>query len=326
MEKNAQELFDLIISKGATIIEGFASEHKPENVILDFKEKSNPDGSKPMSQDDKNNYAKALSGFANSSGGVLVWGVGERRIDDFMSAYHKKPISNLARFVQNLETLLPEAVVPRVEGVRNEPIKISDNQDRGYVVTLIPESVKPPHRAELKLHQYYKRSGDSFRAMEHFDIEDMFGRRTRPDLVLNIGFKTIDTGQGMLHKYKLIAKIKNEGRGLSKYYGFDIQFPRSALTKSEIGDAISKPDRIQIRDDTVDLVTLSYRSKKPDPPIFPGETITILPNNYYGGHVNYCVDGKVFSDFDNRELKLNIYCDGAATKDSMVSFSDLNEF
>jgi hypothetical protein len=326
--RNAQELFDFIISKGSAAIDEFISEHKPENLILDFKAKSDSDGNKPLNTNDKSNFAKALSGFANSSGGVLVWGVGEEKVDGIRVAYVRKPISNLTRFVQNLEALLPEAVVPSVEGVRIEPIKISDKDDKGYVVVLIPESPKPPHRAEFKLHQYFKRSGDSFLAMEHFEIEDMFGRRARPDLVFEVAYETIDIKQD-LHKYKLVITIKNEGRGLAKYYGFDFQFPRLALERAEsagLGHAISKVERIRVSNENNNLILLSYRSKRSDPPLFPGEVVKILPSNYYGGRVNYCVDNKVFTAFNDRKLKLTIYCDNAPTKDMWIPFSKLNKF
>jgi len=331
MTENAQELFELIISKGGAIIEEFVHENRPENVFLDFKEKKSADGRKALSDDDKNNFAKALSGFANSSGGVLIWGVGEKRIDDSTVAYQKMPISNLSMFIKNLESLLPEAVVPDVDGVRNEAIKIEDDQDNGYVVTLVPESARPPHRAEFKLHQYYKRSGDSFRTMEHFDIEDMFGRRACPDLVLEIGHTTIAREQHF-HRYSLTATVRNDGRAMSRYYGFDLQFPKLALDKvrsSRQGIRITNPERMRIKETINDLVVLSYKTGQKDPPIFPGEKVTILPNEEQpnsAGYVNYYVDSAIWSAFKNRDLSVAVYCDGAATKEFRISFSELNEF
>src|SRR5262245_16711236 len=49
-----------------------------EHLYLEFKEKENrtrPSVTKP----DRDHLAKALSGFANSDGGLLVWGVEARR-------------------------------------------------------------------------------------------------------------------------------------------------------------------------------------------------------------------------------------------------------
>ena len=39
--------------------------------------------------------------------------------------------------------------------------------------------------AKLGENRYYKRSGDSFYQMEHFDLEDMFGRRRKPKLKMS---------------------------------------------------------------------------------------------------------------------------------------------
>jgi predicted HTH transcriptional regulator len=53
-------------------------DNEPESLYVDFKEVANP--TNPMKQnDDKENFAKALSGFANSNGGVLIWGVREEK-------------------------------------------------------------------------------------------------------------------------------------------------------------------------------------------------------------------------------------------------------
>jgi hypothetical protein len=47
-----------------------------EGLYLDFKQKSDRWG--PALNDDKANLAKAISGFANTDGGLIVWGVKAR--------------------------------------------------------------------------------------------------------------------------------------------------------------------------------------------------------------------------------------------------------
>ncbi|MBW9235526.1 ATP-binding protein, partial [Leptospira santarosai] len=56
-------------------------EQQEENLFLDFKLKTDATSSN-LSKDDKKNYAKALSGFSNTSGGIIIWGVDCRKNEE----------------------------------------------------------------------------------------------------------------------------------------------------------------------------------------------------------------------------------------------------
>ena len=64
--------------------------------------------------------------------------------------------------------------------------------------------------AKLGEDRYYKRSGDSFYKLEHFDLEDMFGRRPKPKLECAIRIIGNDLDS------RIIIGIRNEGRGSAK--------------------------------------------------------------------------------------------------------------
>jgi predicted HTH transcriptional regulator len=155
-------------------IENYVESSQEEHLLLDFKTISKPDLS---NSDDKRNLAKALSGFANSSGGMIVWGVDARKSkpDGPDVAIGSKEIERLGLFLSRLNELSGAFVRPVVDGVRHRTIETAP--DRGFAVTMIPESAASPHMALGGEGRYYKRSGASFYPMEHFDIADMFGRR-----------------------------------------------------------------------------------------------------------------------------------------------------
>jgi hypothetical protein len=197
-------------------IDAFIKDKQEENLHLEFKTIEHAE----LSKNDKKIFAKALSGFANSSGGVVIWGVEARKNNEGIDcATTKQPISPLSMFISRLNELTGEFVDPLVDGVQHKKIQISE--DEGFAVTLVPASDSGPHMAKGGEDRYYKRSGDSFYKMEHFDSEDMFGRRKKPKLSLytNIREKRENS--------QIIIGIINEGRGVAKapYLAFSVDHP-----------------------------------------------------------------------------------------------------
>ena len=189
-------------------VKKYIDQHQQEHLQLEFKTINN---SSMNSSDDKRNLAKALSGFANSTGGVLIWGVEtDKRQDGIDAANGAKEIEPLDLFISRLNQLTGEAVNPMVEGVLHRALNNPDQNNIGFAVTLVPASDSGPHMAKLGENRYYKRSGDSFYQMEHFDIEDMFGRRKKPKLELFT--EIIGKGRNTM----IVIGITNIGRGTAK--------------------------------------------------------------------------------------------------------------
>jgi len=72
----AISLFEQFKSGGIGLLSRLVEEEWQEDLLLEFK---TIEGScAPMAKPDRKNFAIALSGFANSDGGVIVWGVDAR--------------------------------------------------------------------------------------------------------------------------------------------------------------------------------------------------------------------------------------------------------
>lgn len=210
------DLVDFYQSIDEEKIRDFVSSGQEEMLSLDFKTVSGAS----LSREDRKNLAKALSGFANSSGGLIIWGVDARKNKEGIDcACDVREIESLQLFLSKLNEHTGQFVNPFVDGVMHK--KIVTSQDRGFAVTLIPASDSGPHMAKAGEDRYYKRSGDSFRKMEHFDIEDMFGRRKKPKLSLYtdiIQKGTVSGGpKGIRYRCSVIIGIENKGRGTAKY-------------------------------------------------------------------------------------------------------------
>lgn len=195
-------------------VERFVKERKIETLQLEFKTVAD----RPMrNNDDKKNLARALSGFANSDGGIVVWGVHTDKVEDIDVAVSESPIPNVQAFEGRLLELESEAVNPIVDGVRHKVLRRDDGS--GFVATLVPASDRGPHMAKLSEDRYYKRSGTSFLRCEHFDLDDMFGRRPKPNLALTT---RINAGVHMetnciTYQFNVLLGIHNSGRGIARH-------------------------------------------------------------------------------------------------------------
>jgi len=190
----------------------FVDEHYQENHTLDFKTLGLEEGWQGLTKVEKKNLAKGLSGFANTGGGILVWGVeASKDADGVDAASGLSPIPNVGRALSVLQSATHQAASPPVPGVEHKPI---DSEGAGYIVTFVPESDSTPHMAKFGLDHYYARCGDSFVKMEHQQIADMFGRRPHPKLEIYHEITRDDTGQGGMW---VEIGIQNAGRATAHH-------------------------------------------------------------------------------------------------------------
>ena len=110
----------------------------------------------------------------------------------------------------------------------NHVIYEDGSDTEGYVVSYIPKSPNPPHRAESEgLKQYYVRYGESFKIAEHYELEFMFGKRSVPVLNVFWGVKleAVETrGRKTFYKCRLNIGITNQGRAIAKYVCFKLRY------------------------------------------------------------------------------------------------------
>ena len=78
----------------------------------------------------------------------------------------------------------------------------------------------PPHRVTLHLdgvkNHYFVRSGNSFQIASHTMLEDMFGRRPKPELSLAVKTKHSGAPGVDRQRFTIILGIVNSGRGVAK--------------------------------------------------------------------------------------------------------------
>lgn len=181
-----RELYDRLLEEGEAGIDRLIAERTQESLQLDFKRKEVGRNGE-FSPNDRKILAEALSGFANSAGGLLIIGVDARKgADGIDCAQAARPIVDIRRFLADTNTEIGRLVQPRLDGVTLAAIESDRDPGSGYLLVHVERSERRPHRSEAKAQKgYFKRVGDSFFEMEHYDIEDAFSRITSPVLDLN---------------------------------------------------------------------------------------------------------------------------------------------
>jgi hypothetical protein len=198
--------------------------------------------------DIRENLSKAISAFANSGGGIIVFGLENPQnawqIDDGgIELIIKKPSTRewLEDVIPTLiELPLPSFNVYVIQG-KSDASQIVTG--RGIFVIEIPDSDQAPHQAIDK--RYYARVGGKSRPIGHLLVTDIFGRRQLPKIQLEFDIEMsnyIDQGlfppvsssllgQNLNNepekktKFELIVSARNTGRVFAKYVNSFVYIP-----------------------------------------------------------------------------------------------------
>jgi hypothetical protein len=161
-------------ANGESEIDRLISLGEQESFYIDFKEVTTNLFDNKLSDSDRKNYAKAISGFSNTSGGLLIWGIKEQ--DD---KFTKNKIDNPNNFVKILNNEVSLLTLPSQKEVNSFAIKDSNN--KGFVITEIPKYYFSPVQIITGIkdiqYRYYIRSGSSFVPANHDLLTGLYNRQ-----------------------------------------------------------------------------------------------------------------------------------------------------
>lgn len=154
-----------------------------ENLHLDYKAAD----SLGKTDGKKKEISKDISAFANSDGGVIIYGVSEFNEPDKKHLPEKiDPINRYEYSKEWLEQIINSNISPKIKGLEIIPIQIGGDADnKSIYVVDIPQS-NTAHQANDK--KYYKRYNFQSIAMEDYEIKDIINRMNKTDI--RISFKT----------------------------------------------------------------------------------------------------------------------------------------
>lgn len=224
MTDRAQAFFESLSSAAA--VQSLVGE--PENLYFDAKICA-----VPLSKEDKKHLAEGLSGFANSDGGVLVYGLvakgGDQKTPDVVSSV--KPVRKLKQLHAEVLSLVGQIVQPPVQKVQVVSRELSRTPGRGFLIIFVPRSDAFLHRSASD-REYYRRHGHGFFRMEHYEIAEFYGRRRSPTLTFWWRVKLGGWTGSSPHRtvlVQVIVGLENVGRAIAKYPALLIRTQRFPL-------------------------------------------------------------------------------------------------
>jgi hypothetical protein len=182
-----------------------------ESLTFDYKKSD----ALARTEGKKTELSKDVSAFANSAGGIILYGMEEDK---------HYPIKIDVGFDPNdiskewIEQVINSAIQPKIDGLRINQIALNQSSPGRviYAVTIPAATSRAPHQANDK--RYYKRYNFQSVPMEDYEIRDTFRRASTPDLymdfVFDTGVTTIIPASGQI---RLNARIGNRSREPALY-------------------------------------------------------------------------------------------------------------
>jgi hypothetical protein len=197
-----------ILVRGEPAINEIIAERREETLHLEFKTLSSNSG---LNRDDRKMIAKAVCGFANAEGGLLIVGIGTTKIDGIDTASNIIPIRGLNRVRNLVIAAVPELLSPQHNSISVHAIMASSGSDEGFILIEIPPSDNRPHMS-ISEQRYFRRGSDGTRVLVHGEIRELMFATREGALEMRCGIRPgVATGD-LRFDIRLILNIRNVGR------------------------------------------------------------------------------------------------------------------
>lgn len=211
----SDDLFQRLRAGGVEALNRLLADAEPESYFLDFKTTADDGTSNTLNGPDNRNLSKAISGFGNTSGGLIIWGIDCRRDrDSGVEIPNKAPVRNARAFASKIQSAISRTTIPPHSFAEVLFIPEADGSESGYVILHVPQSAVFPLRS-LATNHYHLRSGSDFGILPHDVLAAMLGKRPSASLDLNFGAYPVRRGD---HPDTLFFGFEVHGVNLGQIY------------------------------------------------------------------------------------------------------------
>jgi Putative DNA-binding domain len=274
-----------------------------ESIHLEFKEANALDKSDGKRKD----ISKDVSSFANSDGGIIIYGVKELN--------HKA--SSISFIDGNefskewLEQIINSAIQRRIPDLLIFPLRKDGEISQSVYLVKIPKSLEAPHLCRDK--RFYKRFNFESVMMEEYEIRQLYGRKVKSKLIIDSWQLIHENSDGDLNQIKLRFEIAVSNIGDVVESSYKINFYFNNLHRSV---NINYPQNLSGYDYTRLDNKIIKISSSGLMPIYPDETVNAL-------RFNVLVPiNKIEEAFRDQKLNIKLYYLNGEDEMNV----DLNEF
>lgn len=208
-------------------IQSLVKDGAEESNELEFKSSGSLDRRNPQCKEE---ISKDVSAFANSAGGVIVYGIeeGKNRKAKGLSFIDGETYTQ-----EWLDQIVNAKIQRRINGFRIDPIRIDGDIKKTIYAITIPESDNVPHMAADG--KYYRRSNATTVRMDEYEVRHAYFRRSKSKLeitlpVLQQPFGNPEYRDGNINKvntlsYSLDFQVRNIGSIVEKDYVLEFWIP-----------------------------------------------------------------------------------------------------
>lgn len=189
-----------------------------ESIYLDFK----AGDALGKSDNKRKEISKDVSAFANSDGGVIIYGLNEKN-----HKAHSLSYINGNEFTKEwLEQIISSSVQRKISDLKIVPIRFENNIEKTVYIVKIPKSFETPHMC--KDNRFYRRYNFESVQMEEYEIRELYNRKSTAKLqvepfdygkkvenentIINCEFHVFNEGEIPESSYKLNVYFNNFNR------------------------------------------------------------------------------------------------------------------
>ena len=257
-----------------------------ESTYLEFK----ASGALGKTDKIKSEISKDVSAFANSDGGIIIYGIEENN-----HKADKVSFINGNIFTKEwLAQIISAKIYRIIDDVKIYPIRFNGEIEKSIYIVKIPVSARAPHQASDK--RYYKRRGSLSEPIEEYEVRDLYSRILPTKLEIAECLQQIKSSgstQGKLKRieYEIGFQIKNVGNTIEKNYKLEIKIPKDVRGsgRSSIADKLAKKDE-----------NFYHYSIPNTSPIFQDETSTMC-------YTTFTISSENIQKLINSKLNLKLF-------------------
>lgn len=143
-----------------------------ESRLLDYKQELPED-----TRDARKEFLADITAFANASGGEIIYGIEEERIDGKPTGIPKEitgiNIANVDSLLLKYESLIRDGIAPRIYGLSMRSLDIKE--DKKVLIIRIAKSLMSPHMVTLgRSHKFYIRNSVGRHLMDVSELRHAF--------------------------------------------------------------------------------------------------------------------------------------------------------